>query len=38
MMQKTDEDLIERVLKADKEKKEIERRHEMNKVYQEKLK
>lgn len=37
LMQKTDDDIIERLKKADEEKKEIFKQHEMNKKYQEKL-
>lgn len=37
MMQKTDEHLITRLKESEKQKKEIERRYQMNKVYEQKL-
>ena len=37
-MERKDEDLVTRLKKAQQEKEEIERRHEMNKSYQLKLK
>ena len=36
-MEKQDQDLIERLKKQEKEKAEIDRRHEMNRLYHEKL-
>lgn len=37
LMKKTDEDLIARLKQAEKDKAEVERRHEIDKLYQEKL-